>query len=66
MIVELKAENKILNNKVKKLKIKKDNLEVTMQGMTNVCCNVLVFKMGEVCCNCSCYVMTYICHCCNC
>ena len=35
VITELEAEKKILDNKVKKLKIKIDNQEETMLDMTN-------------------------------
>ena len=35
MIAELEAEKIILGKKVKKLKIKRDNLEEAMQDMTN-------------------------------
>ena len=46
MIVELEAEKKIFDNKVKKLKIKRDNLGEAMQDMTNELCHmpVIVFK----------------------
>ena len=70
MIAELEAENIILDKKVQKLKIKKDNSEEAMQDMTNELCHMCatVFKhsrFGEVCCSCNCYAMTYIFHCCN-
>ena len=35
VIAELEAKKKILDKKVKKLKIKRDNLEEAMQDMTN-------------------------------
>ena len=46
VIVDLEAEKIILDKKVKKLKIKRDNLEEAMQDMTNELCQmrVAVFK----------------------
>ena len=40
VIAELEAEKIILDKKVKKLKIKRDNLEEAMQDMTNELCHM--------------------------
>ena len=40
VITELEAKNIILDKKVKKLKIKRDNLEEVMQDMTNELCQM--------------------------
>ena len=49
MIAELEAEKTILDKKVKKLKINRDNLEEAMQDMTNeLYCSVQAFKREEV------------------
>ena len=51
MIVELEAEKKIVDNKVKKLKIKINNQEETMQDMTNklyqIRAPVFMYSRGE-------------------
>ena len=40
VIVELEVEKKILDEKVKKLKIKRDNLEEALQEMINELCQL--------------------------
>ena len=48
-IIELEAKKKILDKKVKKLKIEKNNMEKAMQDMSNKLCQlyVAVFKYAR-------------------
>ena len=49
VIAKLEADKKIFDEKVKKLKIKRDNLEDTMQDMSNELCQLraAVFKYAR-------------------